>query len=98
MIYNYSTMYPMSPIICSPLPVVPVPVAHTLAPMVPEQMSNTSPTAVQPNSTPERNKCGTKSAPQFQRPASQATSVKAEPGSGMGSIASASIANKVRTT
>lgn len=34
--------------------------------------------------------------PQFQRPASQATSVKAEPGSAMGSIASASVANKVR--
>lgn len=32
---------------------------------------------------------------QFQRPASQATSVKAEPGSAMGSIASASVANKV---
>ncbi|CAG9837143.1 unnamed protein product [Diabrotica balteata] len=32
---------------------------------------------------------------QFQRPASQATSIKAEPGSVMGSIASASLANKV---
>lgn len=95
MICNYSTIYPMSPIICSPLPVLPVPVTHPLTPLVPEQMPNASPTTVQLNSTSERGKCAMKPAPQLQRPASQATSVKAEPGSGMGSIASASVANKV---
>lgn len=35
-------------------------------------------------------------AQQFQRPPSQATSVKAEPGSNMGSIASASMVNRVK--
>lgn len=63
--------------------------------MVPEQIPNASHTTIQSNTIPERNKGCTKPTSQFQRPASQATSVKAEPGSGMGSIASASIANKV---
>lgn len=113
MIYNYSSIYPMSPIICSPLPVVPVP----LTPMSTTNNNNIVSTVGSPivattttvaaatgtslsvqlqNPTTERiNKGINKPIQQLQRPSSQATSVKAEPGSGMGSIASASIANKV---
>lgn len=114
MIYNYNNVYPMSmsPIICSPISVVPVPVAHTLTtPMVvpSEQMTtnnnNTLPSTtltatslvhLQKFTTECNNKEIGKTIQQLQRPSSsQATSVKAEPGSGMGSIASASVANKV---
>lgn len=42
-----------------------------------------------------QNMGGPLSGSQTQRPPSQATSVKAEPGSNMGSIASASIVNRV---
>lgn len=93
MIYNYNTLFPPSPMVCSPLPVLPLPMAHPMTPLVPEQHHNVPAiplinhlTELKP-STPS-----VVSVAQLQRPASQATSVKAEPGSGMGSITSA---NKV---
>lgn len=105
MLYNYSSLFPTSPIICSPLPVLPMPVAPSTIPSM-----NTDPSLINNlqinqenviNNTNiiqmEHNKTNTPSTPQFQRPASQATSVKAEPGSAMGSIASASVANKVKS-
>ncbi|CAH0556603.1 unnamed protein product [Brassicogethes aeneus] len=101
MIYNYNPIFPASPIICSPLPVLPVTVAPPITPINPDsrQMSNLQPnidnhlSCNQPEHKPSP-PSGIK-GPQFQRPASQATSVKAEPGSVMGSIASASVANKI---
>lgn len=94
-------MYPTSSIICPTVPVLSVPVVAPLAPTAnsPQScrnhvqqsnvnlVSNCSQTADGKNSMQQS---------QTQRPASQATSVKAEPGStAMGSIASASLANKV---
>lgn len=106
MMYNYNTIFPSSPIFCSPLPVVPLPITpisqDTLRNSMTCQNSNTS------NDLHKLNQINNSNSgiininsnsngpmPQFQRPASQATSVKAEPGSALGSIASASIANKV---
>lgn len=84
----------MSPLICSPLPVVSVPVA---TPALPEQRPHMTPTALPNNigSECKSNFSHLKSTIVNQRPASQATSVKAEPGSKVGSNASTSIANKV---
>lgn len=94
-----ATLYPTSSIIYPTLPVLPVPVVPPLAstinapqpPLATLQQNNVN---VISNYVQTENK---QSVPlsQFQRPASQATSVKAEPGSGMGSIASASVVNKV---
>lgn len=107
MIYPYeppsaaaaAALYPTSSIICSTLPVLPVPV-------VPPMTSTINPTQSTLNGLPSNgvnvanNYVQTEpkslvQTSQFQRPASQATSVKAEPGSAMGSIASASVVNKV---
>ncbi|XP_018579022.1 period circadian protein isoform X2 [Anoplophora glabripennis] len=101
MIYNYnSALYPASPLICPTLPVLPVPMVPSIPAITPEarpisnlqQVNGLSSSSV----LQTEHKPGTPvKAPQFQRPASQATSVKAEPGSAMGSIASASVANKI---
>lgn len=80
MIYNYNPIFPAPPIICSPLPVLPISVNS-------EMCSNN------PTNPPNETTTEYKTTHQFQRPASQATSVKAEPGSALGSIASA---NKVK--
>lgn len=88
MMYNYNTIFPASPIFCSPVPMVPIPLPQNLAPVQQEQNHHT--TQVNNPLPPEHKP--SPSVTQFQRPASQATSVKAEPGSAMGSIASA---NKV---
>lgn len=100
MIYNYNPIFPAPPIICSPLPVLPIPVGPSLATVNPDLCQNNT-ANLQANvdtivdHKPSPHSGG--SVPQFQRPASQATSVKAEPGSALGSIASASVANKVST-
>ncbi|XP_044268555.1 period circadian protein isoform X2 [Tribolium madens] len=91
MIYNYNPIYPTPPIICSPLPVLPIPVPPTMS-VNPEMCQNS--TINPPNDASAEYKSNPHNVPQFQRPASQATSVKAEPGSALGSIASASVANK----
>lgn len=80
MMYNYN-----APIFCSPLPLVPVPVSS-----VNQEVLQSALTC---KNEPQLGQLSGGS--QFQRPASQATSVKAEPGSAVGSIASASVANKV---
>lgn len=93
--YHYSPssttapLYPPSPVICPTLPVVPIPVTPNISPTVNtlQQFSHISEVTF-----PTDSKMGQKQ--QFQRPDSQPTSIKAEPGSIMGSIASASIANK----
>lgn len=95
-----AAIYPTSSIICPTLPVLPVPVVPPLAstlnasqaPLSSLQQNNVHAVSnyVQTDGKPSVQ------TPQFQRPASQATSVKAEPGSAMGSIASASVVNKVR--
>ncbi|XP_068903032.1 period circadian protein isoform X3 [Tenebrio molitor] len=98
MIYNYNPIFPAPPIICSPLPVLPIPVGPSLATVNPDLCQNNT-ANLQANvdtivdHKPSPHSGG--SVPQFQRPASQATSVKAEPGSALGSIASASVANKM---
>ncbi|XP_008194041.1 period isoform X2 [Tribolium castaneum] len=84
MIYNYNPIFPAPPILCSPLPVLPIPVPPSVSSVNPEMCHP-------PNEASAEYKS---KVPQFQRPASQATSVKAEPGSALGSIASASVANK----
>lgn len=94
MMYNYNTLFPASPIFCSPVSMVPMPVPQPIGSIVPESIQGLPPASliledIKPSPV------GVNSVPQFQRPASQATSVKAEPGSAMGSIASASVANKV---
>ncbi|XP_074028753.1 period circadian regulator isoform X2 [Leptinotarsa decemlineata] len=103
MIYNYNNaIYPPSPIICSTLPVLQVPVVPPISsiplmnPSDTRQMGNLQQVSNAESSSHVQleHKPSTPHTPQFQRPASQATSVKAEPGSGMGSIASASVANK----
>ncbi|KAL3282597.1 hypothetical protein HHI36_005772 [Cryptolaemus montrouzieri] len=100
LIYNYNTIFSSAPIMCSPLSVVPLP--------VPPPTSSISQSTHQANGIHINNSVslannhadlkltppGVVSVPLCQRPASQATSVKAEPGSAMGSIASASVANK----
>ncbi|XP_019867185.1 period circadian protein isoform X2 [Aethina tumida] len=101
MIYNYNPIFPASPIICSPLPVLPVTVAPSITPVNQDnrQINNLQPNISNnaPSTQPEHKPSPPSgmAGPQFQRPASQATSVKAEPGSAMGSIASASVANKI---
>ncbi|KAJ8917493.1 hypothetical protein NQ315_005542 [Exocentrus adspersus] len=97
MIYNYnSAIYPASSLICPTVPVLP---------MVPSVMPiNPEPRPVNNMQQVNGHLCNTvlyeqKSAThqngaQYLRSPSQATSVKAEPRSGMGSIASASVANK----
>ncbi|KAJ8961293.1 hypothetical protein NQ318_008978 [Aromia moschata] len=98
MIYNYNNaLYPTSPIICPTLPIVSVPVVPPTIPDSRPIASLQQPVSSIPNGTPVHTDHKPNTAtitPQFQRPASQATSVKAEPGSVMGSIASASVANK----
>ncbi|KAK9736489.1 Period protein 2/3C-terminal region [Popillia japonica] len=93
MMYNYNTIFPAPPIFCSPVPMVPVPLAQSIAPIHTETI-NPVPTTTAISTEHKLSPPSVRSVPQFQRPASQATSVKAEPGSAMGSIASASIANK----
>lgn len=107
MLYPYGTpsgaataaLYPTSSIICPTLPVLPVPVVPSLGSTLNAPQSNLTTLQTQ-NVNVTSHYVQTDNKPsippsQFQRPASQATSVKAEPGSAMGSIASASIANKV---
>lgn len=94
MMYNYNTLFPASPIFCSPLSMVPVPLTQPIAPIHTDS-NNIVPTTTAVSTEHKLSPPSVRSVPQFQRPASQATSVKAEPGSAMGSIASASIANKV---
>lgn len=96
MMYNYNPMFPASPIFCSPLSMLPVPVSQQMVapePLLPAAASSNANCATQDGHKPST--LSAQSTPMFQRPASQATSVKAEPGSAMGSIASASVANKV---
>ncbi|XP_017778157.1 PREDICTED: period circadian protein isoform X2 [Nicrophorus vespilloides] len=88
MMYNYHSVFPTSSIFCPPLSMVSVPIPRTYQMVPPDQVSGVIPN--DPKSSPPI----IGSLPQFQRPASQMTSVKAEPGSVMGSIASASVANK----
>lgn len=100
MIYPYASptgaataaIYPTSSIICPTLPVLPVPLASTIT--APQQPLNRLQQQNNMNVATNYVQTDSKSS-QFQRPASQATSVKAEPGSAMGSIASASVVNKV---
>ncbi|KAK9869818.1 hypothetical protein WA026_003547 [Henosepilachna vigintioctopunctata] len=96
MIYNYNTIYSEPPIMCFPLPVAPHPLTPSASSIsqdngihTTKNMSAASTSGILKTSPP----C-VSTSPQFQRPASQATSVKAEPGSAMGSIASASIINR----
>lgn len=95
MMYNYNPIFPASPIFCPPVPMVPVPVPQPIVPIHTESINAASTTTVA-STVHKLSPPSVRSVPQFQRPASQATSVKAEPGSAMGSIASASVANKVR--
>lgn len=98
MMYNYNTLFPPSPIFCSPVPMVPLSITQPITSIPQEAIQNTlicqngGNTSNEPKINQTNNNVP---VPQFQRPASQATSVKAEPGSAMGSIASASVANKV---
>ncbi|KAJ8978518.1 hypothetical protein NQ317_002422 [Molorchus minor] len=99
MMYNYnSTLYPTSPVVCPTLPVVPVPMVppssipcvRPISSLQQQVDTNPSSTAVMTELSEPVTPFGT----QFQIPASQHTSVKAEPGSAIGSIASVSVANK----
>lgn len=95
-----AALYPTSSIICPTLPVLPVPVVPPFASTInaPQTTHNTlqaNNVDVTSHYVQTENKPSIQPS-QFQRPASQATSVKAEPGSAMVSIASASVANKVR--
>ncbi|XP_044752877.1 period circadian protein [Coccinella septempunctata] len=100
MMYNYNAIFPdPQPIMCFPVPLVPHPVHSSITPISQDahqtngiHMNN----SVQASLNPElkSSPSGGVTNAQFQRPASQATSVKAEPGSAMGSISSASVANK----
>ncbi|XP_063903185.1 period circadian protein isoform X3 [Zophobas morio] len=94
MVYNYNPIFPASPLICSPLPVLSIPVT----PVNPDMSQSKAPNPTVSVEVPTEHKPSphsVRSVHQFQRPASQATSVKAEPGSALGSIASASVANKI---
>lgn len=101
MIYNYNAIFPdPTQIMCFPVPLVSHPVHSSLTPVSQDaQQTNgmhmNNPVALPANPELKSSPSGTVTNAQFQRPASQATSVKAEPGSAMGSIASASVANKV---
>lgn len=94
-----ATLYSTSSIIYPTLPVLPVPVVPPLAstinapqpPLTTLQQNNVN---IISNYVQTENKQSVQLS-QFQRPASHSTSVKAEPGSAMGSIASASVVNKV---
>ncbi|CAG9863151.1 unnamed protein product [Phyllotreta striolata] len=103
MICGYNSIYTPSPFICSTVPVLPLPmVPPSIAPLTAAAAEVRPLAALHPLGggapavpVPVEHKLNTPRTPlQFQRPASQATSVKAEPGSLLGSIASASVANK----
>ncbi|KAJ8939006.1 hypothetical protein NQ314_011256 [Rhamnusium bicolor] len=97
MIYNYnSAPYPVSPILCPTLPVLPVPMVPPNPTINPNSLQVNNIQGLPNNSSrqSEFKHITSVDTPQFQRPASQATSVKAEPGSAMGSNTSASLANK----
>ncbi|XP_045470331.1 period circadian protein [Harmonia axyridis] len=84
------------PIFADPQPIMcfPVPFVHPSVIPIPQQEAQETITIPTNNQEPQSSQtCGVTNA-QFQRSASQANSVKAEPGSGLGSIASASVANK----
>lgn len=88
----YPTVFGAHPIMYPPiamLQTMTVPMQHSQM----QPMANTEETENKPNQQSASNTIPNNGL--FQRPASQATSVKAEPGSVMGSIASASVANRV---
>lgn len=97
MMYNCNTIFSPSPIFCSTVPMVPLSITQPMTNVTQDTLPNTL--TCQNNNASNEHKINQTNnnvpVPQFQRPASQATSVKAEPGSAMGSIASASVANKV---
>ncbi|XP_060519098.1 period circadian protein isoform X2 [Cylas formicarius] len=95
----YNAFQSSSPVIYSALPVFPVPFSTSMSDQ--RHMNAMKQNAdVSPNNGTNENvpQFGATSKPmtgyQFQRPGSEAMSVKAEPGSGMCSIASISLANK----
>lgn len=92
MMYNYNNMLPGAPLI---VPILPIPYAPSLAPMCPNMSQNRS-TETEPSTEHKNAHRSVGSTPKFQRYGSQATSVKAEPGSAFESIPSPSLANKVR--
>ncbi|KAK4879539.1 hypothetical protein RN001_007685 [Aquatica leii] len=89
----YNPVFPTSPIFCSPMAMVPFSVPQPVTPLVSEIKHGG---AGPPNDFKTNSPRG--SISKFQRPASQATSVKAEPGSALGSIASASCVNRTAET
>ncbi|XP_030767929.1 period circadian protein-like isoform X1 [Sitophilus oryzae] len=91
----YNTMFPTPPVLCPTVPVFSIPV--TAAPTA--RPANATPPRIHPEVQPATDMTrfdmsSNTQTPVCHRPSSQATSVKAEPGSRMGSIASASVANK----
>ncbi|XP_076270074.1 period circadian protein-like [Rhynchophorus ferrugineus] len=93
--YNYNTIFPPPPVLCPTVPVFSIPM--NAAPTV--RPANVASPRVQQDapsyaSDGQRFDARTSQSTACHRPSSQATSVKAEPGSRMGSIASASVANK----
>ncbi|KAK5646027.1 hypothetical protein RI129_004491 [Pyrocoelia pectoralis] len=82
---QYMRVFPTSPIFCSSMAMVPFSAPQPVAPLINEIKHTSRPP---PSDFKANSPRGLPS--QFQRPASQATSVKAEPGSAIGSIASAS--------
>lgn len=92
----YPTVYGAHPIMYPPiamLQTMTVPMQHSQMQPMATAETNTEETENKPNQPSATNTIPNNGL--FQRPASQATSVKAEPGSIMGSIASASVVNRV---
>lgn len=95
----YPTVFGTSPIMYPPVAML-QPMALPIQQQVPTPRNNppeikTDVEPQKPNSNSANYNMITTNKGLFQRPASQATSVKAEPGSAVGSIASASVANRV---
>lgn len=89
MMYNYNPVFPASPLFCPPMAMVPFPMPQPVPPIIPEVRQRGGPPTNGTLTTDLKPSPPSGSpASKFQRPASQATSVKAEPGSAIGSVAS----------
>ncbi|KAF2905946.1 hypothetical protein ILUMI_00229 [Ignelater luminosus] len=89
MMYNYNPVFPASPLFCPPMAMVPFPMPQPVPPIASEVRHRGGPTTngtITTDLKPSPPSGGPVS--KFQRPASQATSVKAEPGSAIGSVTS----------
>ncbi|KAF5282787.1 hypothetical protein FQR65_LT02784 [Abscondita terminalis] len=86
----YNPVFPTSPIFCSPMAMVPFSVPQPVTPTTGSDIKHGG--AGPPNDFKSTSPRG--SISKLQRPSSQVTSVKAEPGSALGSTASASCVNR----